>query len=95
MLNLHDFARRQSELASEFAKYVLDHPDVDDSLPEDSYIYFQITGETDFNEQSQALADRRRKEEGVNIVCVQIQGLAPPQGSRLIHPLITPSPSAV
>ena len=93
MLDPHDFAKKQSELAAEFAKYVLDHPEVDDSLSEDSYIYFQITGETDFNEQSRTLAMKRRDEEGMKIVCVQIRGLAPPQGSRLINPQITPSPS--
>ena len=92
MLDPHDFARKQSELASEFAKYILDHPEIDDSLPEDAYVYFEIADDTEFSEYSQQLAFRRRDEDGANLVCVRVQGLEPPQGSRLIDPQITAAP---
>ena len=92
MIDPHDFARKQSELAAEFAKYILDHPEIDDSLPEDSQIYFEIADDTEFNEYSQELAFRRRDEEDANIVCVRVQGLEPQQGSRLIDPQITATP---
>ncbi len=95
MFDPHDFAKMQSELASEFAKYVLDHPDVDDLLPEDAYVYFEVAGDAAFNEYSRKLALRRRDEEGMEIVCVRVRGLAPPQGSRLIDPQITPTPHVV
>ncbi|MBW3541611.1 MAG: hypothetical protein KY476_15185 [Planctomycetes bacterium] len=49
MIHPHDFARRQMELTAEFARYVVDHPEVDDRLPEQSYIYFEIAGEAEFN----------------------------------------------
>jgi hypothetical protein len=93
MIDPEALADRQMELATEFAKYVLDHPDVDDMLPEESYVYFQIDGETEFNEYSQQLAERREQQEGVTADCVRVQGLAPPQGSRLIDPQIVPSPN--
>ena len=88
------FAERQTELASELAKYLLDHPEVDEALPEDAYIYFQIGEETEINDNSRQLSMRHRDTEGREIVCVRVRGLAPPQGSRLIEPNIGPTPSA-
>ena len=93
MIDPEAFAQRQMELAAEFAKYVLDHPEVDGSLPEDAYVYFQVDGEPEFNQYSRQLAERREREEGVVAVCVRSKGLAPPQGSRLIDPQIIPSPN--
>jgi Family of unknown function (DUF5647) len=93
MIDPATFAQRQMELSAEFAKYIIDHPDIDESLPDDSYIYFQIDGEPEFNEYSQHLAERREREEGAIAICVQSKGLAPPQGSRLIDPQIVASPN--
>ena len=95
MIDPETFARRQMELAAEFAKFVLDHPDIDSSLPEDAYIYFQVHGEPQFNEYSQQIAKRREQEEGMVSVCVRLKGLAPPQGSRLIDPQIIPNVAQV
>ena len=77
------------ELAAEFAKLILEHPEVDESLPEDAYIYFEIDGQVDFNRYSRELAQRREREDGMVAVCVRAKGLAPPQGSRLIDPRIS------
>lgn len=93
MITPYDFARKQAELTAEFAQYVVDHPEVDDILPEQSYIFFEVAGEVEFNQYSQELAERRRREEGVPVVLVRIKGLAPPQGSRLIDPVIEPAPA--
>ena len=93
MIDPQAFAQRQMELTAEFAKYLLDHPEIDATLPEDSYIYFLVDGEPEVNEYSQQLADRREREEGVVAVCVQLKGLAPPQGSRLIDPQVIASPN--
>ena len=88
MIDPQIFAQRQMELTAEFAKYIIENPNIDESLPEDAYIYFQIDGEPEFNHYSQQLADRRDREEGMSPVCVHLKGLAPPQGSRLIDPQI-------
>lgn len=92
MIDPQVFAQRQMELTAEFAKYVLDHPEVDGSLPEDAYIYFCVDDDAEFNEYSQQLAERHEREEGRVAVCIRLKGLAPPQGSRLIDPQIIPSP---
>ena len=88
MIDPHEFAQRQMELTAEFAKYIVEHADVDARLPKDSYIYFEVEGEPGFNKYSRQLAQRREREDGMSIVCVRVKGLAPPQGSRLIDPEI-------
>ena len=39
MIDPETFARRQMELATEFAKYAIENPSVDSLLPADAYIY--------------------------------------------------------
>jgi len=58
-------------------------------------IYFEIAGDPDFNHYSRELADRQQQEEGVPVVLVRAQGLAPPQGSRRIEPVIEPTSPAL
>lgn len=90
MIDPHDFARKQLELTAEFGKFVFDHPEMDDTLPDGAYVYFEIAGEPEFNQYSRELAERQQREDGVPIVCVRTKGLVPPQGSRLIDPVIEP-----
>jgi hypothetical protein len=94
MIDPREFAHKQFELAAEFGKFVFDHPEVDERLPDGAFVYFEVAGEADFNLYSRELADRQRNEEGVPVVLVRVKGLAPPQGSRLIEPVIEPAPSA-
>ena len=91
MIDPQEFAQKQAELAAEFAIYVVDHPEVDESLPPDSYIYFEVQGDPEFNAYSRQLAQRRERDDGMIPVCVRVKGLAPRQGSRLIEPQIIPS----
>jgi hypothetical protein len=88
MIDPQSFADRQMELTAEFARYVLQHPEVDAALPEDAYVYFEVEGETEFNDYSRQLAERHQRQETRETVCVRVKGLAPPQGSRLIEPRI-------
>ena len=90
MIDPHTFSHRQFELTAEFGKYLFEHPEADERLPAGAFVYFQIDGEPDFNEYSRKLASEQRQREGVPIVLVRIKGLAPPQHSRLIDPVIEP-----
>jgi hypothetical protein len=93
MTDSRAFADRQLELTAEFGKFVFDHPEVDAVLPNGAYVYFEVAGETEFNQHSRDLAEQKRRE-GMPVILVRIQGLAPPQGSRLIDPLIESMPIA-
>jgi len=88
MIDPREFAKKQFELAAEFGKYVFAHPEVDERLPDGAFVYFEIEGEPDFNEYSKELAAKQRSKEGVPVVLVHVKGLAPPQQSRLIDPVI-------
>ena len=90
MIDLHEFAKMQFDLTAEFGKYVFAHPEVDDSLPDGAFVFFEIDGEPEFNAYSRELAMKQRREEEVPVVVVRIKGLAPPQVSRLIDPAIEP-----
>ena len=59
-------------------------------MPDGAYVYFEIAGEPEFNRYSREVAERQQREDGVPIVCVRTKGQAPPQGARLIDPLIEP-----
>jgi hypothetical protein len=93
MIDPHEFSQKQLELTAEFGKYAFDHPDVDDLLPPESYVFFEVAGEEEFNRYSRELAEKQLRQEGLPIVCVRIKGLAPPQGSRLIDPVIASVPA--
>jgi hypothetical protein len=91
MIDPHVFAKKQFELAAEFGKYVFAHPEVDDILPDGAFVYFEIEGEPEFSRYSRQLAEQQQREEKVPVVLVRVKGLAPPQGSRLIDPVIEPA----
>ena len=93
MIAPHDFADKQFELTAEFAQYVAEHPEVDALLPERSHIFFELDDDPEFNRYSRDVAERQSREEDVSLVRVRVKGLAPPQGSRLIDPVIEPSPA--
>jgi hypothetical protein len=90
MIDPHDFTKMQFDLTAEFGKYVFAHPEVDDILPDGAFVYFEVEGEPEFNQYSRDLAEKQRQHEQVPVVIVRIKGLAPPQGSRLIDPIIEP-----
>jgi hypothetical protein len=87
VINRLHFADKQLELAAEFGKFVFDHPEIDQRVPDGAFVYFEVTGDPDFNQYSRELAQRKRREGGP-VVLVRIKGLAPLQGSRLIDPVI-------
>ena len=88
MIDRREFAKKQFEIAAEFGKYVFAHPEVDERMPDGAFVYFEIEGEPDFSQYSRELAAKQRSKEGVPVVLVHVKGLAPPQPSRLIDPVI-------
>jgi hypothetical protein len=93
MIDPHDFSKMQFDLTAEFGKYIFDHPEVDDMLPDGAFIYFEVEGEPEFNQYSRELAEKQRRQEKVPVVIVRVKGLAPAQGSRLLDPIIEPMPA--
>lgn len=82
MIDPHDFAQKQLELTGEFGKYLFDHPEVDERVPEGTYIFFQVEGEAGFNSYSRSLAERKAHEDNMPIILVRMRG------SRSLDPVI-------
>ena len=87
MMDADRFADKQMELTAEFAKFVFDHPEVDEKIPNGAYVYFHLEGAADFNRYGKRLAQKQARKNGVPIVIVRIKTL---QKSRLVEPVIEP-----
>jgi hypothetical protein len=90
MINSKAFTQKQFELTAEFGKYVFEHPEMDDVLPDGAHVFFEVEGEEAFNRQSRRLAQKQQQKDQGPVVIVHVKGLAPRQGSRLLDPVILP-----
>ena len=75
---------KHSILVAEFDRYVVEHPEFAEKIPQNAQIVLQIEGDDEYNEWSRQLAERQR-EPGQLVVYVKIKGLKPTK-SRLIEP---------
>ncbi len=85
MKNDTELAKKNAELAFEFSRYVLANPELDEKIPENAQVVFEVTDDPELTAANRALA-QRTKEPGQPVVVVRIKGLAP---TRLLDPTIT------
>ena len=84
MKNENALAQKNLDLSFEFSRYMLSHPELDEVIPEDAMIIFQIENDPELTQYNKGLA-KRHKELNQSLVIVKIKGLAP---SRLIEPTV-------
>ena len=89
-MNEKEFVEKNIRLSFEFSKYVFEHPEFEEKLPEGAEVVILLENDTEFNKRTLALADKS-KEEGRQIIFVKVKGLAPVTTSRLINPELVPS----
>ncbi len=70
------FEKRNNLLGMEFDRYVREHPEFSERIPDKAHIILLLEGEDDFNEWS-ARVGRRQAEEGEPLVFVTIKKLGP------------------
>ena len=70
------FEVRNAELVSEFDRYVREHPEFADSIPNHALVALLLEGDEEFNEWSRQGA-RTQAEAGQPIVYVKIKQLEP------------------
>ena len=87
MKNENEMAKKNLEISFEFSRYVLSHPELDDTIPDNALILFQIQDDPDLTQYNLKLAEGH-KEIGQPVVIVKIKSLAP---SRLIEPTVAMS----
>lgn len=85
MINEKYFWELQRTLSAEFSKYVLAHPEIDDQIPDNAQIIFQLKGNADFNAWSKKISLAQR-EPNQPVIIIEIDALAPPLESRLVNP---------
>lgn len=72
-----DMANRNVELIFEFERYLLDHPQIAEQIPDEAVICLQLKGNATFNRWSRKLAQERAQKEGNPIVYIAIHRLRP------------------
>ena len=79
----NQFFVRNSELSVEFSKYVLEHPEVDDLLTEDTIVVFVPEFDTELKDFNLKVA-REIESDGGKVLFVKVKQMARDVSSRLI-----------
>ena len=70
------FERRNSLLGMEFDRYIREHPEFIDRIPENGHVILLLEGDEEFNEWSTRIG-KEQAEEGQSLVFVTIRKLGP------------------
>ncbi len=80
---MEEFFERNHELSLEFSRYVLEHPEMEEQIPQDAVIVFL----PDFDEELKAFNLKMAEGlegQGERVVRIRVKALAPKQASRLV-----------
>ena len=77
------FFARNSELSIEFSKYVLDHPEMDDLLSEETIVIFLPEFDVELREFNLRIA-KEIESEGGKLLYIKVKQMAHKVSSRLI-----------
>ena len=70
------FEQKNAELVTEFDRYVREHPDLAERIPDNALVAMSVEGDEEFNRWSQEGA-KRQSEKGQPIVYVKIKRIQP------------------
>jgi hypothetical protein len=70
------FEQKNAELVTEFDRYVREHPDLAERIPDNALVAMLVEGDEEFNRWSQEEA-KRQSEKGQPIVYVKIKRIQP------------------
>lgn len=76
MLNKERFVEKNSMMVREFDRYILEHPEFSERIPNNALIVMQIEGDAEFNQWAKETA-LKVAEKGQPIVYVTITELKP------------------
>ena len=86
MKNDSELAKKALEVSFEFSRYVLAHPEMDEKIPDNALITFEIEDDPELTAYNRSLA-QRNKEAGQPVIVVHIKRILP---SRLLEPEVRP-----
>ena len=78
-----DFFMRNSELSTEFSKYVLEHPEIDEILTEEKVIIFLPEFDPELKDFNLNMA-KDIEDAGGKVLYVKVKQLSPKVTSRLV-----------
>lgn len=84
-LNKKSFAYKNIVLSTEFNKYLVEHPEIADKIPDNALVVLLPEDDPALCRKNIALA-RKHRETNQPVVHVRIKKLAPPPKSRLVQP---------
>ena len=70
------FEQKNAELVTEFDRYVRDHPEFAERIPNNALVAMLIEGDEEFNQWSQE-GSKRQAEKGQTIMYVKIKRIQP------------------
>ncbi len=79
----NEFFTRNSELSIEFSKYVLEHPEMEDLLTEETVVVLLPEFDTELRDFNLRMA-KEIESEGGKVLYVKVKQIAPKISSRLI-----------
>ena len=84
-MNEQEFVEKNIRLSFEFSKYLIEHPEFEERIPEGAEVVILLENELEYNEKAKKLAEKS-KNEGQQIIFIKVMKLAPVPISRLISP---------
>jgi len=83
MATNEEFFHKNNELSHELSKYIIEHPEMDSILSEESVIVFLPEFDPDLKEFNIQMA-REIERNGGNVLYVKVKQMAPKVASRLV-----------
>ena len=79
--------QKNLELATEFSKHLLAHPELESQIPEGAQIFFLVDSDPELTRLNKELA---KQQKDTPVIFVHVKGLRP-EASRLIDPQLEKS----
>jgi len=80
-----EFIEKSITLSFEFDRYLVNHPEVAEKIPQGANILFEIKDDPEFTRKEMQLAEELKKK-GETFVIIQVEKLLPPSETRLVNP---------
>ncbi len=86
-MNEQEFFEKVISLSNEFSRYILENPEMEDSIPVDAQIVFIIEDDPDF---TQLMKEYTKKQhiKGQSVVYIKLKSFPPKRISSITNPLL-------
>ncbi len=86
-MNEQEFFEKVMSLSNEFSRYILENPEMEDSIPVDAQIVFIIEDDPDFTQLMKEYA-KKQHIKGQSVVHIKLKSFPPKRISSITNPLL-------